>query len=78
MHAALLTAQAADRVEGLARLEDGHHGTLARNDPEKNIRAHGGGRHGAHQQERGALTSSTNAPTSASPFLCWPTSRHTA
>ena len=54
VHAALLAALAMDGVDRLAGLQVGHHRSLAGNDPEKHVGAHGGGDHGPHQQKGGA------------------------
>ena len=51
VHTALLAAFAVDRVHRLACLDLGHHGALTRDDQEEHVGTHGGGNHGAHQQE---------------------------
>ena len=54
VHTALLSALAVDGVDRLAGLDRRDHLLLARDDPEQDVGAHGGGEHRAHQQERGA------------------------
>ena len=51
VRAALFAAFAIARIDRLAGTHRGHHATLARNDPEEDVRAHGGREHRAHEQE---------------------------
>ena len=54
VYAALLAPLAVNGVHRLVGANALHHRFLAGNDPEKNIGAHAGGDHGAHQQKGGA------------------------